>query len=126
MCRSMSTSSNSGTICFAGNAEPNTIRLVGGMSGIASTGRRLLLIVALFATMQALLHSHSIADSYTDHASAPAQSCALCISTAASLLTAAIHLSPPVVTDRRATPPSVPLGSPFSALALPPRAPPQL
>ena len=96
------------------------------MSGIVSAGRRLFLVVAFFATLQALLHSHSIDHSYTDHASAPAQSCVLCVSTATALLTVAVQLPLPVVTDRPATLPSAQLESLLCVLALPSRGPPQL
>jgi hypothetical protein len=96
------------------------------MAIIVSAGRRLFLLVAFFATIQALLHSHALADSDTVHASAPAQSCVLCVSSATAMLAVAVHLPPPAFADRPATASRIQLESLFSTRSLPSRAPPQL
>jgi len=92
------------------------------MTGI----RRLFLLVAFFATIQALLHLHALADSDTGHASAPAKSCVLCVSSATAMPAVAVHLPPPAVADRPGTASSVQFRSRFSTRSLPSRAPPQL
>jgi hypothetical protein len=96
------------------------------MSKFSIAGRRLLLIVALLAMFQALLHTHAILDLDTDHATTPTNSCVLCVSSATVLPVAAVQLPPPEVTEGPVTVPSAPTGSLFCSLALASRAPPQL
>jgi hypothetical protein len=96
------------------------------MGSVRAIARRLLMIVALFATMHGLLHTHSIDAPYTDHTSTAAQNCVLCVSAQSSLGTAPVRIAPPVSQDVAEPRSTVAVSSRVAEACLSSRAPPRV
>lgn len=69
------------------------------MQSVHSIARRILVLVALCATLYGLMHTHALGAAYTDHATTSAQTCVLCVSTQTAFPTPHAHVVPPAATD---------------------------
>ena len=64
------------------------------MTSVKGITRRVLLVVALLATMHGLLHMHALGAAFPDDTGA-SQKCVLCVSTQSVISVAAAQVAPP-------------------------------
>jgi hypothetical protein len=89
------------------------------MGPVQGIGRRVLMVVALLATMYGLLHTHAIS------APTPAQTCLVCVTSQTAMAPTPSMLPAPPVREVPAAPSHVAAVHHFDGVSVPSRAPPR-